>query len=82
MSAKQKKNKKHKRTPVRVISPQTVEMPSDEITKIVETEPVTVTQKPIPKYENKPYLLVGELKRIGIVFAVILLILVLASLIF
>ena len=82
MPAKSKKTKKQKRAPVRIISPQTVEMPPDNITTVTKEEKQPLEQKPDITQQSKPVLLLGELKRIGIVFALILFILVLASLIF
>ncbi|MDD5498511.1 MAG: hypothetical protein PHI10_03435 [Dehalococcoidales bacterium] len=81
MTPKAKKNRKNKRTPVRIITPQTVEMPA-------EADPVTVKADARPAASNlapasrQPSTIVQEIKRTGIIAAGILVLLIVLSFIF
>ena len=84
MSSKQKKTKKQKRIPVRIISPQTVTMPA-ESTVTAQEKPVVAVASAAEKHlpaSDKPFLLSQELKRIALVTGVILIILIISSIVF
>lgn len=81
MASKAKKTRKKKRTPVRIITPQTVEMPA-------EADPITVKANARPAANNLApakrlaSTIVQEIKRAGIIAAVILVLLVVLSFVF
>jgi len=81
MASKAKKTRKNKRTPVRIITPQTVEMPA-------EADPVTVKADARPPASNlaparrQSSTIMQEIKRTGIIAAVILVLLVALSFVF
>ena len=81
MASKAKKTRKNKRTPVRIITPQTVEMPP-------EADPVPVKADARPAASNlspagrRPSTVVQEIKRTGIITVAILVLLIVLSFIF
>ncbi len=92
MSAKSKKQKKQKRAQIRTITPQTVKMPTETSSETnvvykdvaVEYAPAkhSQVQPDIIEGRVKPEILIKELKKIGVLFAIIMFILVVVSVLF
>ena len=81
MAPKSKKSRKNKKVPVRIISPQTVEMPQSVAPVCEPAESRAVPGSPAAAV-RQPSTILMEIRRIGIIAAVILAILVILSLIF
>ncbi len=82
--AKSKKTRKPKRVPVRIINQKTVDMPleSPKIESKPEEKVVREERVQKPAYQEKPVHLGAEMKKIGIIFAAIIAILIILSFVF
>jgi hypothetical protein len=84
MASKSRKSRKQKKTPVRLITPKTVDIPADVPAPQAKETAVTAggQKRPETLSELKKSSLIPELKRIGLIFSVVAVLMVVLAIIF